>query len=449
MSRYKELRLRETQLREEGIRNLAAAQAAGRDLRPVEIATADRIEAELAAVRRDLDREINSLEAERGSAMEIPDYSRLVVGSDRASELGWIPPLPPSASAVDRARARDLGFGSFLQAVYRAADQHVVDPRLQYQAAAQGAGIADGSDGGFLVPTEFVNELALRAAMGDVLSRVRRRSMSGNTVTINVVDETSRATGSRFGGVQSYWVDEGTSITASKPKLARVRLELHKVAALGYATSELMADTGGLFGQLMTDAFSEELCFMAEDAVVEGTGAGQPQGILGAPATVVVAKETGQVTATIVKQNIDKMWARMLARYRASAVWLINQDVEPQLDNMTMVIGTGGVPVYLPPGGLSETPYARLKGRPVIPVEYCPTLGTVGDIILADLGQYLLVEHSLGIQGASSMHVAFVTDEMAFRVTWRIDGQPMQRTALTPFKGSNTLSAFVTLATRS
>jgi hypothetical protein len=52
-------------------------------------------------------------------------------------------------------------------------------------------------------------------------------------------------------------------------------------------------------------------------------------------------------------------------------------------------IGTGGVPVYLPPGGLSESPYAILKGRPVIPVEYCATLGTVGDIILADFTQVI------------------------------------------------------------
>ena len=129
-------------------------------------------------------------------------------------------------------------------------------------------------------------------------------------------------------------------------------------------------------------------------------------------------------------------------------MWLINQDIEPQLDDLQMVIGTGGVPIYLPPGGLSDTPFARLKGRPVIPVEYCPTLGTVGDIILVNLNEYMLVDMGAP-QQASSMHVAFTTDEMAFRVTYRVDGHPLWKSALTPFKGSATQSPIVALATRS
>jgi hypothetical protein len=52
---------------------------------------------------------------------------------------------------------------------------------------------------------------------------------------------------------------------------------------------------------------------------------------------------------------------------------------------MSMVIGTGGVPVYLPPGGLSHAPFGTLMGRPVMPLEFCETLGTEGDIVLADV----------------------------------------------------------------
>jgi hypothetical protein len=43
------------------------------------------------------------------------------------------------------------------------------------------------------------------------------------------------------------------------------------------------------------------------------------------------------------------------------------------------------------------------------------------------------------------MHVAFTTDETAFRAVYRVDGAPMWRVALTPFKGANTLSPFVVL----
>ena len=129
-------------------------------------------------------------------------------------------------------------------------------------------------------------------------------------------------------------------------------------------------------------------------------------------------------------------------------MWFINQDIEPQLFTMGLIVGTGGAPVYLPPGGLSASPYGTLFGRPAVPIEQCSTLGTVGDIILADMSQYVAAEKG-GMQTAASIHVRFLYDESCFRFTLRVDGQPMWNTALTPANGSNTLSPFVALATRS
>jgi hypothetical protein len=91
----------------------------------------------------------------------------------------------------------------------------------------------------------------------------------------------------------------------------------------------------------------------------------------------------------------------------------------------------------------------QIKGRPVIAVEYCQTLGTAGDIYLADFSQYRVIRKDTGVQQDSSLHVRFLTDETTFRALYRIDGQPLPRAAITPFKGSATLSPFVTLAVRS
>jgi HK97 family phage major capsid protein len=141
------------------------------------------------------------------------------------------------------------------------------------------------------------------------------------------------------------------------------------------------------------------------------------------------------------------MWSQMLAPSRANAVWLINQACEPQLYSMALSAGTGAVPVYMPAGGISGSPYSTLFGKPVIPVEQASALGDVGDIMLADMSKYLIAEKA-GIQMASSMHVKFIYDEMAFRVTYRVDGQPIMNKAITPFKGANDLSCFVALAAR-
>ena len=284
--------------------------------------------------------------------------------------------------------------------------------------------------------------------MGEILSRVNKLPISANANGIKIpgVDETSRATGSRWGGVASNWVGEGTAVTPSKPKFRTIEFDLKKLMSVMYTTDELLQDSTALTS-IAAQAFSEEVMFMTEDAIVEGTGAGMPFGYMKSPALITIPKVTGQAAATIVKENIDQMWARLWARSAKNAVWFINQDCLPQLMAMNQAVGTGGQLVYLPPGGLSATPFSTLYGREVVWTEYNSTLGTTGDITLADLSQYMLVDKN-GVQAATSMHVAFLTDEMVFRITYRVDGKPMWSVPLTPFKGTNTKSPFIALASR-
>lgn len=351
-----------------------------------------------------------------------------------------------------------LCLGDQLQAVAQAAingrEHELLAGTWQNLAVATG-GAAAGvpSDGGYLIQKDFVTELTSRMSAIASLPSVRTIPIGPDSdgLKINVVDETSRATGSRWGGVQVYWGAEGDAATAKKPKFRQMELELKELIGLAYVTNRLMADASALEAVFM-QAFSEEMNFMIEDSRINGTGAGQPRGILsttGASATVSVSKETGQAAATIVLENVLKMWSRLWARSRQNAVWLINQDVEPQLNTMSLAVGTGGTPVYLPPGGsVANAPNGFLLGRPVLPVEYCSTLGTVGDIILWDPTQYVAIEKG-GLAADQSVHVRFTTNENTFRFIYRTDGQPLWNSALTPYKGSATQSPQVTLATRS
>jgi HK97 family phage major capsid protein len=338
-------------------------------------------------------------------------------------------------------------FGEQMLAVARVETQHQLDPRL---TKATGLGEGVPSEGGFLVQQEFVNTLVERVYQESMLAaRCFRQPVGGpfNGVKLPRVDETSRADGSRWGGVRAYWASEGGTKTASTPQFGQLSLELEKLIGLCYVTDELLQDSVGLDAYIKK-WFTLEFGFKLDDALINGDGSGKPRGVITAPCTVSVAKESGQDAATVVFENITKMWARMWARSRPNAVWYINQDIEPQLDSMSLAVGTGGVPVYMPANGIADSPYGRLKGRPVIPIEQCPTLGTVGDIILADFSQYMLIEKG-GMDFASSIHVQFATDETAFRFVYRVNGLPMWASALTPFKGTNTQSPFITLATRS
>jgi HK97 family phage major capsid protein len=324
-----------------------------------------------------------------------------------------------------------------------------IDPRLI--RAPAGLGETDPSGGGFTIAPEFSATILTRAYdMGEIAKRVFKLPIEGAGIKIPSIDEQSRLTGSRWGGVQSYWVGEGDAATASKPKFRLIELYLKKLMSVWYVTDEMLADSTALTG-IANQAFAEEIMFMIEDAIFEGSGAGMPQGVMSANATVQVAADKGQAAKTITYGNVTNMWQHMWARSRKNAVWLINQDCESQLLSLSLPVGTGGQPVYLPVGSwgsnAAAAPNGSLLGRPVIPVEYASTLGTPGDITLMDLSQYVSADRN-AMQQMSSIHVRFLTDEMTFRLTYRVDGAPIWHTPLTPFKGTNELSPFVTLAAR-
>lgn len=358
---------------------------------------------------------------------------------DRSTEKPEVKPTP----AKDNEK-RFSSFGEQLMAAYRAAmPGGKVDERLSTRAAS-GLNETTPSDGGFLVQQDFVTELLKRTyETGILASKVKKIPISTNAngMKINAIDEDSRANGSRWGGVQTYWEGEADEITASKPKFRQMELSLKKLTGLCYATDELLQDAAALEA-VIRQAFAEEFGFKIDDAILSGSGEGEPLGILNSGAIVTVAKEASQ-TDTITVENLIKMWNRLWSRSRANAVWYINQELEPYLYTLKI----GDKPVYIPAGGLSEKPFGTLFGRPVVPIEQCSAAGEVGDIILADIGQYLLIDKG-GIKSASSIHVRFLYDENVFRFIYRVDGKPIWTKPLTPYKGSATVSPFVTLAKR-
>ena len=344
------------------------------------------------------------------------------------------------------------GLGEYLVAVANASKPGgSMDNRLIFQNAASGANETVGSEGGFLLETEFISGMQdAMMAETQVANRIRKIPIANNTNRLRAlgIDETSRANGSRWGGVQAYWQAEAGTVTANKPAFREIDIKLEKLMALCYVTDELLQDASAI-EVIVRQAYADEMSFKLDDSIINGTGAGMPLGILNAPALVSVGKETGQAADTVVYENVLKMWARMPARYRQTAVWYINQEIEPQLFTMTLVIGTSGVPVYLPSSGAAGAQYGSLFNRPVIPIEQCSKLGDKGDIILADPSQYIGIEKA-NLKTDASIHVRFVYDESVFRFIYRFNGAPYRTSAITPFKANTgfTLSPFVTVDAR-
>mgnify|MGYP000962574509 CR=1 FL=1 len=325
----------------------------------------------------------------------------------------------------------------------------VGDPGSGLSTRAAGQNESTPSEGGFLVSNEFSTSL-----LGDVFGTsqiaplVRRMTIStgANGIDLPMIDETSRVDGSRHGGAAANWVGEGSQITSSKVKFRNVAMKLKKLASVYYCTDELLEDAP-LLAAALRSFYASEIAFSLDDAIVNGTGAGMPLGILNSSALVTVSKEAGQVADSIAYENLVKMWSRLWPRGRTNAVWLTGPGVETQLYQLTLTIGTAGQPVFLPSGGASMAPFASLFGRPIIPCEQCPKLGDKGDILLIDPSQYLLVDKG-SINEASSIGVRFEYAETAFRAVYRCDGAPTWASAVTQHSSTDTVSPFVCIEAR-
>lgn len=435
MRTIKELKARREDCRLKAIKIIEQAEKEDRELTEDENKEISKLEGELKGWDEQIVRvEIFQKPKEDKSNEEKNE------GENKAEENAEVLKDDPNKEEARKFRS----LGEQMMAVYRASTPAGrIDARLTTRSAS-GLNETNPSDGGFLVQKDFVTDLLKRTyETGILASKVKKIPLTTNAngIKINAIDETSRANGSRWGGIQTYWENEADELSASKPKFRTMDLSLKKLTGLCYVTDELLQDAAAL-ENVIREGFAEEFGFKMDDVILTGTGAGQPLGILNSNSLVKVEKEQGQ-TEKITVENLVKMWSRLWSRSRANSIWYINPEIEPLLYTLKV----GDRPVYIPAGGLSETPYATLFGRPVQPLEQCSAIGEVGDIILADFSQYLLIDKG-GINAQSSIHVRFLYDENVFRFIYRVDGQPVWNKALQPYKGSATVSPFVALAKR-
>lgn len=413
------LKQRRADLRAEAKAVLDAAVATGRPLTTEETARDDEIAAELATIDE-----------------QVARYEQAV--KDAPIEGARPKPGGRTFAQMFPDRARNAGGFESAEEFLRVLHSDRADSRLFAGNTGK-----FGADGGYSVPEQFFGtwlDDSLESEIVRPLADVR--PMIASSVKAVAWDGGTH-TSTLYGGFSGQWVDEGASITAETPKLRLITMRARKLAVLAACSNELIAD-GVSFEEQLGQAMTRALGWFLDSAFLTGSGAPGPLGVLNAPCTISVAPETGQAAATIVYDNIAKMYARLVPGSHRRAVWVINSAAIPQLLTLGMAVGTGGshIPVLNERDGKFT-----ILGLPVHFTEKVPTLGTTGDIMLADFSQYLI-----GLRAdftlAKSGHVGFVTDESYYRGLIRVDGQPKLGAAITPYAGS-TVSPFIKLDTRS
>lgn len=314
-----------------------------------------------------------------------------------------------------------------------------ISPDVRLRDMSEGV----GSEGGFLLPAEFEKRV-LDANLEDEIVRPRAmvyglRKGRGNSLTIPATADTDHSS-FEVAGIVSYWGTEGGTKTESQPTLRQVEMKINELYAYTETSDLLLEDSFVPISDLVGKLFHQNLKWRFDNAFLNGTGGGQPKGILQSNACGEQSAETGQDSSTIVYENLCGMLGKLMPGSFKNSVWLAEISTIPELLKLSLKVGTAGVyfPVLTGAAGKFNMLY-----RPVIFTEHLPALGSAGCLLLADFSQYLIVLKE-GLRLETSRDFKFRQNQTVFRMVARLDGQTATDSSLT-LKSGTIVYSFVKL----
>lgn len=393
----------------------------------------------------------------KAEAIQLKDIETSFYAEIEERGLEIVPPDPAASSEDLEGEFKDWAdflYSSWI-ANHKEASIRRVDPRLKYFKDDREEGMGEretkvmtegvGASGGFLVPVEFMAQVQAIAASqglirpGATVIRMRRRQ-----IQMPVLDQTGTTAGVPhwFGGMQFYWAEEATEKTHTEAEWRDVTLTAHKLIGYTTASDELVDDAAVSLADFISGplGFAGGVNWMEDFSFLQGSGAGQPLGIINSGATITVNR-----TATLPPIGYGDL-CDMVENFLPSGrgQWLITQSA---LSDLLQLSGPTGNPSYVWGNAVNGAP-ASLLGYPVRFVEKLPRIGTTGDVLLIDPMYYLIGDRQ-ATTIESTQYDLWRFDKTSWRVVHRVDGQPWLSAPLTYQDGTTQVSPFVMLGAKS
>lgn len=338
-------------------------------------------------------------------------------------------------------------FGQFLTSVKAASSGQRQDSRLKYfDSELESKDLASnaGATGGYLVPTEFMPTLMQEVEEASIVrSRAMVIPMTRRTIEVPALKQDGTTTGQPnwFGGMMAFWEAEAAQLQETEPAFRNVSLTAHELTAVTHVSNNLLADSAVSLAALLTGprGFSGVVSWKEDYAFLQGSGVGEPLGVLNSPATLGVSR------ATANKISYDDL-VEMMVKFMpgSQGVWVASISAKAQLLKMAGPSnGTDYLGTYLWGNAASGVP-AQLLGYPIIFTEKMPLLGQRGDIGLFDFSHYYIGDRQATTIDSTDQ-TRWLRNQTSWKVVHRVDGQPWLNAPFTLVDGTTKISPFVVL----
>ncbi|MFR3785917.1 MAG: phage major capsid protein [Agathobaculum desmolans] len=175
--------------------------------------------------------------------------------------------------------------------------------------------LSEGVDanGGYLVPEEYDRRLIDILDEENVMRKLGTRITTSGEHKINIAATKPAAA----------WIEEGGALTFGDATFDQIILDAHKLHVAIKVTEELLYDNAFNLESYIMQQFGKALANAEEDAFINGTGTGQPLGILAATGGADVGVTAKSATAITADELIDLIYS-LKRPYRKSAAFLLN-----------------------------------------------------------------------------------------------------------------------------
>lgn len=263
------------------------------------------------------------------------------------------------------------------------------------------------ADGGYLVPEEYDTRLIEQLEEENIFRKLGTTITTSGERKINIAATKPAAA----------WIDEGEALTFGDATFAQINLDAHKLHVAVKVTEELLYDNAFKLEQYILRQFAKALSNAEEDAFINGTGTGQPLGVLAAEGGAEIGVTTTSATDITYDDLVDLVYS-LKRPYRKNAAFLCNDQTLGTLRKLTDKNGRS-----LWQDSVQDGEPGRILGYKVYTSPYFPVI-TAGmpAIAFGDYSYYNIGDR--GTRSFSELKELFAGNGMiGFVAKERVDGK--------------------------
>ena len=273
--------------------------------------------------------------------------------------------------------------------------------------------------------TEYKRRLLdLPGEPADILSKVTMvpaESGTANWVRVNSTDALE------YGQVVATWLNcEGDNKIATQVKFDEVEIPCYELCAYTEITDRALKRSRVPIETILATKFREAVKHTIETAILSGTAAGQPDGIIDVAGIHQVHRKCN---SDVQCEDLVELKYSLRRQHRPGSMFVMQDDAAKELEKDRFGGTDCECNVYCFDGNSS-------LGYPVMTTHRLPAVGTDGDVLFGQFSEYVLgVEQDVILARSDTAGEMFRRNSTAFKVYTIVGGEVVQPRAFAQLVG--------------